>query len=65
VAGEHAAVLELAERAAGAGVVAVELFGQFLLAVDDADAALDVRLGRVALTPFAGRLEIRKRRSVR
>ena len=34
--------LKPAIRAAGAGVVAAELFEEFLVAVDDAEAALDV-----------------------
>src|SRR5688500_14077819 len=43
--------------AAGARVVAAELFEQFLVAVDDADAALDVRLGGVAAAALAGALK--------
>jgi len=38
---------------AGAGVVAAELFEQLFVAVDDADAALDARFGRVAFAAFA------------
>jgi hypothetical protein len=46
-------------RSARAGVVAAELLEQLLVAVDDADAALDVRLGRVAAAALAGALKRR------
>jgi len=41
-------------RSAHARIVAAELLAQFLVAVDDAVAALDARLGRVAPTALAG-----------
>jgi hypothetical protein len=48
--------------AAGAGVVSAEFLEQFLVAVDDPDAALDVRLGWVALAAFAAHFKSRNPR---
>jgi hypothetical protein len=39
--------------AAGARVVAAKFLDQFLVAVDDPDAALDARFGWIALAAFA------------
>jgi hypothetical protein len=41
-------------RATHAGIVAAELLAQFLVAVDDAVAALDAGLGWMAVTTLAG-----------
>jgi hypothetical protein len=41
---EHAAVLEICGRVAGARVVAAELLAEFLVAADDARSAFDARL---------------------
>src|SRR5436309_3073198 len=50
-------------RAARAGVVSAELFGQFLVAVYDPHASLDMRFGWVAAAALAHRLksEVRSR----
>ena len=53
----QAAPLEPAARPARAQVVAAELFGQLLFAVDDPMAPLDVGLGREPAAAFAHRLE--------
>src|SRR5688500_8601257 len=45
--------LKLAGGAAGAEVVAAELFEQLFVAVDDPLAALDARLGRIASPALA------------
>ena len=52
---QHA--LKSACRAAGAWIVTSELLLQQLIAMNDADAAFDLRLGRVSLPAFAHRLE--------
>src|SRR5207253_42363 len=55
---QHA--LKSLPRAAGAGIVPPELLDEFLLAAThEAQAALDPRLGREALTAFGGHLESR------
>jgi hypothetical protein len=46
--------LKSPRRSAHAGIVAAELLAQFLVAMDDAVAALDADLGRVAVTTLAG-----------
>ena len=45
--------LKPATGAAGARIVAAELFGQLFIAVNDAPAAFDLRFRREASTPFA------------
>ena len=45
--------LKPASRAADARIVSAELFDQLFVAVDDAVAALDVRLGRITGAAFA------------
>jgi hypothetical protein len=57
-------VLETAAAAAGAEVVAAELFFEQFVAVDDSDADFNVRFRGVAVTAFAHRLESRGLRSV-
>jgi hypothetical protein len=49
--------LKAAVRPARARVVAAELLDEFLVTVDDAEAALHVRLGREAATTLTGALE--------
>jgi hypothetical protein len=56
-AAAHAATLESADGAAETWIVAPELLGQFLVAMDDAVAALDPSLRRVARPPLARELE--------
>jgi hypothetical protein len=51
--------------AAGARVVAAELFFELLIAVHDLDAALDAGFRREAFAPFTGRLESRSCRRTR
>jgi hypothetical protein len=47
--------LKPATGAAGAGIVAAELFAQFLVAVDDAPAVFDLGFRREASSAFAAR----------
>ena len=49
--------LKPAPRAAGAEVVASELFGEFFLTVDDAEAFLDAGFGWETSATFAGDFE--------
>ncbi len=49
--------LKAATRSAGAEVIAPQLLGQFLIAMDDAVAVLDVRLGGESPASFARRLK--------
>jgi hypothetical protein len=49
--------LKAVSGAAGAEVIAAELFVEFLVAMHDARAAPDVRLGGEAAAALAGRLE--------
>jgi hypothetical protein len=58
-------LLKAAVRPARARVVAAELFEQILPAVDDADAALHVRLGRETAPALTRALESRARRGMR
>jgi hypothetical protein len=44
-------------RSTRARIIPPELFRQFLVAVNDAHAALDMRLRREPATPFTGALE--------
>jgi hypothetical protein len=53
----EAAPLETLARSAGAQVVSAELLGQFLIAVDDAQASPHLRLRRESPSPLAHRLE--------
>jgi hypothetical protein len=56
-AGFQAALLEAFARAAGAKVVAAELFVEPLVAVDDAETPFDMRFGGESPSPFVHRLE--------
>jgi hypothetical protein len=51
--------------AAGAGVVPAELLEQLFVTVDDPDAALHARFGRIALPAFAAHFKSRNPRSFR
>ena len=51
--------MKAAAGAAGAKIIAPKLFAQFLIAVDDAEAALDAGLGWVAFAAFTGPFERR------
>jgi hypothetical protein len=53
----EAASLELAARSTWAQVVATQLFGQFLFAVDDSLALLYLRLRRESAAALSHRLE--------
>jgi hypothetical protein len=56
-AAAEAALLEQLVGAAGTRIVATELLGELLVAVDDSITLLDLRLGREAATSLAGDLE--------
>jgi hypothetical protein len=53
----QAAFFEELLRAARTEIISAQLFGQFLIAVHDADATLHVFLGRESLATLAHRLE--------
>ncbi|EDY19981.1 hypothetical protein CfE428DRAFT_2570 [Chthoniobacter flavus Ellin428] len=53
--------LKPASRTARAGVVTTEFLPQFLVAMDDAEAAFDLRFGWEPFTALAGALEKRGR----
>jgi hypothetical protein len=62
----EATAFEPLAGAARAEVLAAQLFVQQLVAMDDANPPLDVRLGREAIPPFAHRFEktaVRQRRA--
>jgi hypothetical protein len=56
-AGVAAALLEALAGTTGAELVSADLLQEFLVAVDDPDATLHLRLGRKAFASFAHRLE--------
>ncbi len=53
----QATFLEKSARAAGAKIVAAQLFFEELFAVNDPHASFDVHFGRIASPPFAHRLK--------
>jgi hypothetical protein len=59
-AGVAAAFLQALAGAAGTEIVAAELLDEFLVAVNDANAPLDLRFGRESLTTFAHPFESRR-----
>ena len=56
-AAAQAATLERLVGTAGAGILATELLGELLVAVDDSITSLDLRLRREAATSLAGDFE--------